>query len=88
MKLTTKASSSVPNTLRCVGIAATACVALAAANPANAGAGLVPHKAISLPAGVSSFDISFVDGATHTYILGDRTNNGIDVIDTKTNTLG
>ena len=87
MKVTTKASSIVPNTLRCVGIAATACVVIAAANPANAGAGLVPHKAISLPAGVSSFDISFVDAATHTYILGDRTNNGVDVIDTKTNTL-
>jgi len=87
MKVTTKASSIVPNTLRCVGIAATACVVIAAANPANAGAGLVPHKAISLPAGVASFDISFVDGASHTYILGDRTNNGVDVIDTKTNTL-
>ena len=52
MTLTTKASSRVPNKLRCVGIAATACVAMAAASPANAGAGLVPHKAISLPAGV------------------------------------
>jgi len=74
-------------------MAATACVAMAAANSAYAGAGLVPHKAISI-AGVpgatgtvSSFDISFVDGATHTYVLGDRTNNGVDVIDTKTNTL-
>jgi len=68
---------------------------IAATNPASAGAGLVPHKAISIPpnftgtnaGGVSSFDISFVDPGAHTYILGDRTNNGVDVIDTRTDTL-
>ena len=69
---------------------------IAATNPASAGAGLVPHKAISIPpnfggttnaGGVSSFDISFVDANAHTYVLGDRTNNGVDVIDTRTNTL-
>jgi hypothetical protein len=36
---------------------------------------------------ITSFDISFVDTASHTYILGDRTNNGIDVYDTGTNTF-
>src|SRR5579863_4086916 len=89
MKLTSRRrlSSQVHTAIRVTGCAAAACVVVAAANLAYAGAGLVPHKAISLPAGVSSFDISFVDPATHTYILGDRTNNGIDVIDTKTNTL-
>src|SRR5262245_35782782 len=35
----------------------------------------------------TSFDISFVDTATGRYILGDRTNNGVDVVDTATNTL-
>jgi hypothetical protein len=83
-------------TASCAGIAAAACIMIAATNPASAGAGLVPHKAISIPpgfggttnaGGVSSFDISFVDPGAHTYILGDRTNNGVDVIDTRTNTL-
>ncbi len=68
---------------------------IAATDPASAGAGLVPHKAISIPpnftgtnaGGVSSFDISYVDPGAHTYILGDRTNNGVDVIDTRTDTL-
>jgi hypothetical protein len=78
------------------GIAAAACIMIAATGPASAGAGLVPHKAISIPpnfggttnaGGVSSFDISFVDANAHTYVLGDRTNNGIDVIDTRTGTL-
>ena len=89
MKLTSRGrlSSQVHTAIRVTGCAAAACVVVAAANLAYAGAGLVPHKAISLPAGVSSFDISFVDPATDTYILGDRTNNGVDVIDTKTNTL-
>ena len=83
-------------TASCAGIAAAACIMIAATDPASAGAGLVPHKAISIPpnfggttnaGGVSSFDISFVDPGAHTYVLGDRTNNGVDVIDTRTNTL-
>ena len=77
-----------PVTVSCAGIAAAACIMIAATNPASAGAGLVPHKAISVPpGGVSSFDISFVDANAHTYILGDRTNTGVDVVDTRTNTL-
>jgi VCBS repeat protein len=74
------------------GIVAAACLAIAAV-PALAGSGLVPTKAISISGvpgatgTVSSFDISFVDPVSHTYILGDRTNNGVDVIDTRTNTL-
>ena len=72
----------------CAGIAAAACIMIAATDPASAGAGLVPHKAISVPpGGVSSFDISFVDANAHTYVLGDRTNSGVDVVDTRTNTL-
>src|SRR5262249_12554989 len=35
----------------------------------------------------TSFDISFVDTATQNYVLGDRTNKGVDVIDTSTNTV-
>lgn len=80
-------SERVHTAVRVTGCVAAACVAVAAANFAYAGSGLVPKKAVSLPAGVSSFDISFVDPGSHTYILGDRTNNGVDVIDTRTNTL-
>jgi hypothetical protein len=73
--------------MHCAGAVAAACVMTAAAIPAYAGTGLVPVKAISLPAALASWDISFVDPASHTYVLGDRSNNGVDVIDTRTNTL-
>ena len=94
--MSVKLRRPVRATASCAGVAAAACIMIAATNPASAGAGLVPHKAISIPpgfggttnaGGVSSFDISFVDANAHTYILGDRTNNGIDVIDTRTGTL-
>jgi len=45
-------------------------------------------KAISAPSGnINSFDISFVDPALGVYLLGDRTQNAIDVIDTDSNTF-
>ncbi len=45
--------------------------------------------AIPLPGGqhVQSFDISFVDPLLGIYILGDRTNSTVDVIDTGTNSV-
>src|SRR5215467_1750459 len=45
--------------------------------------------AISMPNGgrIVSFDISFVDPVIGLYILGDRTNAAVDVIDTTTNTV-
>jgi hypothetical protein len=48
-----------------------------------------PTAAITLPAGqtIVSFDISFVDPLVGLYILGDRTNKAVDVIDTETNTV-
>src|SRR5260370_12199576 len=39
------------------------------------------------PGGINSFDIGFVDPAIHTYVLADRTNKAVDVIDTKNNTF-
>ena len=44
---------------------------------------------ISLPDSqkLGSFDISFVDPANEVYLLADRTNKSIDVVDTSTNTL-
>ncbi|HEY1472644.1 MAG TPA: hypothetical protein VGF53_01015 [Pseudolabrys sp.] len=48
-----------------------------------------PVTIISLPGGqkIQSFDISFVDPVIGIYILGDRTNKAVDVIDTTTNTV-
>jgi hypothetical protein len=44
---------------------------------------------ISLPGGqlIQSFDISYVDPVLGIYLLGDRTNRSVDVIDTTTNTV-
>jgi len=36
---------------------------------------------------MKEFDIGFVDPAIHTYVLADRTNKAIDVVDTKNNTF-
>jgi len=45
-------------------------------------------KAISAPSGkITSFDISFVDPVLGLYLLGDRTQNAVDVIDTDRNTF-
>jgi hypothetical protein len=47
---------------------------------------LTLKKVISINT-ITSFDISAFDPVTQYYTLGDRTNNGVDVIDTRTNTL-
>jgi len=46
-----------------------------------------PTTIITVPGGLKSFDIGFVDADIHTYVLADRTNRAIDVVDTRTNTL-
>src|SRR5215467_2247156 len=78
---------------RKAGLAALLAGALAPAlvatalTPAAAEDGLVPSAQITLPNKITSFDISFVDPLVGYYILGDRTGNAIDVIDTTSNTL-
>jgi hypothetical protein len=42
---------------------------------------------ITVPGGLNSFDIGFDDADIHTYVLADRTNKAIDVVDTNTNTV-
>jgi hypothetical protein len=42
---------------------------------------------IPVPGGLTSFDISFVDANINTFVLADRTNKSIDVVDTRTNVL-
>jgi len=63
--------------------------AVAMAGTAQATETLRLVTAISAPNGgkITSFDISFVDPATGTYLLADRTNKGVQVIDTATNTV-
>jgi hypothetical protein len=48
-----------------------------------------PVAAITLPGGqkLSSFDTSYVDGGIGLYVLADRTNNAIDVVDTHTQSV-
>ena len=45
--------------------------------------------AVTLPGGqkIQSFDISFVDPVIGLYVLGDRTNKAVDVVETGTNTV-
>jgi hypothetical protein len=40
-----------------------------------------------VPGGLTSFDISFVDANIHTFVLADRNNKSIDVVNTAANTL-
>jgi hypothetical protein len=42
---------------------------------------------IPVPGGLTSFDIAFVDANVNTFVLADRTNKSIDVVDTASNTL-
>jgi hypothetical protein len=56
-------------------------------SPAVADEAFTATTAITLPTKIQSFDISFVDPVIGLYVLGDRTGNAADVIDTTTNTL-
>ena len=48
----------------------------------------VPVSAVNGTAGaLYSFDISFVDAATQTYYLADRSNKAVDVVNAKTDTF-
>jgi hypothetical protein len=70
--------------LACLGVALAPWLVTAAI---SADEQFVVSKIIDVPGGLNSFDIGFVDANIQTYVLADRTNKGIDVIDTSTNTL-
>src|SRR5437588_7717358 len=57
--------------------------------PASANEVFSVTSVINLPHGqaLGSFDISFVDAVAGVYVLADRTNKSIDVVDTSTNTV-
>jgi len=42
---------------------------------------------IPVPGGLTSFDIAFVDANIHTFVLADRTNKAIDVVNTSANVV-
>jgi hypothetical protein len=68
--------------------AALAPALLAIAGTASADEVFSATKAIPIPGSpLASFDISFVDPVIGIYILGDRSNKAVDVIDTDTNTV-
>jgi hypothetical protein len=71
------------------GALALGAVAVAGTTAAHATETLRLKTVVSVPNGgkITSFDISFVDPVSGFYVLGDRTNKGIDLIDTATNTF-
>src|SRR5215813_2517247 len=71
------------------GALALGAVATAGTFAAHATETLQLKTVVSVPNGgkITSFDISFVDPVSGVYVLADRTNKGIDVIDTATNTF-
>src|SRR5580704_7265304 len=46
-----------------------------------------PTTIITVPGGIKSFDIGFVDADAQTYVIVDRGNKTVDGIDTSTNKL-
>lgn len=74
--------------LACLGLAMAPAL-LGTASSAVADETFAPVAVISLPGSqkVQSFDISFVDPLLGVYVLGDRTNQAVDVIDTSTNSV-
>jgi hypothetical protein len=68
-----------------LGIVAPCMLALVGSAPADEV--FTAATIITVPGGLNSFDIGFVDADIHTYVLADRTNAAVDVIDTNTNTV-
>jgi hypothetical protein len=58
---------------------------IGAAAPANEQ--YTATQIVNVPGGLTSFDISFVDPAINTFVLTDRTNKAIDVVNTNTKVL-
>jgi hypothetical protein len=44
-------------------------------------------RVIPVPGGLTSFDIAFVDANINTFVLADRTNKSVDVVDTNSNVM-
>lgn len=82
----------MPNPTRGIAFGAAlaaAALALFSSSQASADEVFSAKTAISLPSSqkVTSFDISFVDPVIGLYLLADRTNKTVDLVDTTTNTV-
>ncbi|MEA2994267.1 MAG: hypothetical protein QOD40_3187 [Alphaproteobacteria bacterium] len=75
--------------MACLAFAVAAAALVPAVSAVATDEVFAPTAVISLPGGqkIVSFDISFVDPVIGLYILGDRTNQSVDVIDTTTNAV-
>src|SRR4051812_44808920 len=71
--------------MACLVGAATPCLLAVAGHSADETYQL--KTIIPVPGGLTSVDIAFVDANIQTFVLADRTNKSIDVVDTSTNTL-
>jgi hypothetical protein len=78
-----------PRLLACLTLAIAPVLFGPASSAGAADEVFAPVAVISLPGGqkIQSFDISYVDPILGIYILGDRTNQSVDVIDTTTNAV-
>jgi hypothetical protein len=73
--------------IMCFSVALTS-LSFLAGGAASADETFKATSAITIPGNaLNSFDISFVDPATRLYLLADRSNKSVDVIDTVTNTV-
>jgi hypothetical protein len=74
---------------RALGVATAVAALLTSALAASPDEIYSARSQISLPGGqtITSFDVSFVDPVLGLYLLADRTNQAIDVIDTTTNSV-
>ena len=73
--------------LACLAVAAIPCLLAVAAQSADETSPYQVTTIIPVPGGLTSFDIAFVDANIQTFVLADRTNKSIDVVDTSTNTM-
>jgi hypothetical protein len=98
--LVRRASAGMSNKVKLSALLASAAMLTVAGLPSTAqAADPTPEEVfgvttvISVPnlgtntSGLNSFDISFVDAASGFYLLSDRSNKAVDVVDTNTNTL-
>jgi hypothetical protein len=69
----------------CVAVVTGPCLVIGTA--ALADEQYTPTQVVTVPGGLTSFDISFVDPDVGKYALADRTNKAVDVVDTNTKTL-
>src|SRR6478609_8124457 len=69
----------------CVAVVIAPCLFIGTA--ALADEQYTPTQVVTVPGGLTSFDISFVDPDVGKYALADRTNKAVDIVDTSTKAI-